>query len=430
MKKSIQNIIRQEIELLRPNADALKKVREITAYFLDALEKEMEKQRIDADIFVGGSFAKRTFMKAEKYDVDVFVRFDWKYEDLSEILERLLKPAAKHVGLELGKMHGSRDYFKVYNRDSQGYFEVIPVTRIKKPQEERNVTDLSYFHVPYVKKKIKGLEDQVRLAKQFFKAQGVYGAETYVRGFSGYTAELLIIYYKSFVKMLRGLIKVNEDGRLVIDLAKYYKKKNEVFIQLNEAKLHSPIILVDPTYKERNALAALSYETLLKLQKSARVFLKNPSLQFFVRKPLDVEALRKNTSRKKLEFASLVLNTDKQPGDIAGTKLKKFSEMLIEELRVYFEIKEHHFVYSGAQSAEFYIIVKSRKEIVRIGPPLIMKKHVAHFKTEHLNTFVKGKFIHARIPVNFDVHSYLDAWQKSNEKKIREMHVTSMTVKD
>ena len=59
-----------------------------------------------------------------------------------------------------------------------------------------------------------------------------------------------------------------------------------------------------------------------------------------------------------------------------------------------------------------------------------MKKHVAHFKTEHLNTFVKGKFIHARIPVNFDVHSYLDAWQKSNEKKIREMHVTSMTVKD
>ena len=425
---NVQKVICKEIGLLRPDFISLKKLNDLTKNFLTAVKNELNEQHIDADVFVGGSFAKRTFLKSEKYDVDIFVRFDWKYENLSELLEKVLKRVSANLNMKFEMLHGSRDYFRIYNGYAEGYFEVVPVTRIKKPREERNVTDLSYFHVPYVRKKIKGLEDQVRLTKQFFKAQGVYGAETYVRGFSGYTAELLIIYYKSFVKMLRALVKIKGGERLVIDLAKHYKKKNEVFIQLNEAKLHSPIILIDPTYKERNALAALSYETLLKLQRSARAFLYNPSLRFFVKQPLDVELLRKNASRKKFEFIYLNLETDKQPGDIAGTKLKKFSEMLIDELRVYFEIKEHYFVYSGAQNADIYLILNSRKEIVRIGPPLIMKKHVTHFKSEHLNTFIKGKFIHARIPVKFDARSYLDAWQKANEKKIREMHVTEIKI--
>lgn len=428
MKKSVQNIINQEIQLLLPDKSALKKVNELTKYFLDALEKEIIRKKIDADVFVGGSFAKGTFIKSDKYDVDVFVRFDWKYEQLSEILEPVLKNVAKISGLKVEKIHGSRDYFKVMSDDSNGYFEVIPVTRIKKPREERNVTDLSYFHVPYVKKYIKGLSDEVRLAKQFFKAQRVYGAETYVSGFSGYTVELLIIYYKSFLKMLHALVKMKSGERVVIDLAKHYRNKNEIFVELNEAKLHSPIILIDPTYKERNALAALSHDTFVKTQKVALLFLQKPSLDFFVSKPLNAEALKRHALRKKFDFVHLTFETDKQHGDIAGTKMKKFSEMLSEEINNYFKIKENYFSYSGEQNAECYILAKSRYEIVRIGPPLFMKKHVAHFKAEHLNTFVKGKFIHARIPVKFDLRSYLDVWQKANEKKMKEMHISKIKI--
>ena len=59
-----------------------------------------------------------------------------------------------------------------------------------------------------------------------------------------------------------------------------------------------------------------------------------------------------------------------------------------------------------------------------------MKKHVAEFKSEHMNTFVKGKYIHARIPVRFDAKSYLDTWLKANEKTMREMHITSMAIGD
>ena len=104
-----------------------------------------------------------------------------------------MKNTCKKLNLKLERLHGSRDYFRAYVKNKNMYFEVIPVAKIKKVHEERNVTDLSFFHVPYVKRKIRGHEDELLLAKTFYHAQKVYGAETYVRGFSGYALECLII---------------------------------------------------------------------------------------------------------------------------------------------------------------------------------------------------------------------------------------------
>jgi len=62
--------------------------------------------------------------------------------------------------------------------------------------------------------------------------------------------------------------------KIVIDIEKHYKNKQAVLMDLNSSKLHSPIILIDPTYKERNALAALSSETFRKFQEVSLKFLK------------------------------------------------------------------------------------------------------------------------------------------------------------
>lgn len=426
----MQRILKEQIVRLRPDPIAFTELRKLADVFLDAVTASLKRLRVDAEAFIGGSFARGTFLKSDRYDVDIFVRFNWKYENLSDMLEKVLSPVCSAMSLRLERIHGSRDYFRAYNGSAPGYFEIIPVTKIKKPQEERNVTDLSYFHVPYVKKRIRGLEDQVRLTKKFFKAQGVYGAETYVRGFSGYTVELLIIYYKSFLKLLRGLLAVKDGERTVIDSEHHYTRKNEVFIHMNEAKLHSPIILVDPTYKERNALAALSTETFKRLQTAARAFLKKPSERFFEPTALDVPALTRKATKKKCEFISFVLTTDKQAGDIAGTKLKKFYDFLLAEIGHYFILDEDYFMYNCGTDAQGYLLLKPKKEVVRIGPPLAMKKHVARFKAEHLNTFVKGKHIHARIPVTFNARSYTDSWLKANEKTLREMHIISLQIVD
>jgi len=326
---TLKSIIESQKKALRPTEKEILYLQGMIKKFLFALRTEINVSNVRSQVFLGGSYAKNTILKKYDYDIDVYARFPWQFDDISGILEPILKKVCKKLNLSFEKIHGSRDYFRCKVKDEGHYFEVIPVTKIKKPQEERNVTDLSYFHVSYVKDKIQGLEDDVRLTKTFMHAQGVYGAESYIQGFSGYAVECLIIHYQSFLKLLKELKKVKTGERLVIDSEKQYKNKSDVFFDMNENKLHSPIILVDPTYKERNALASLSHETFLKFQDSANAFLDKPSLEYFKLKEINEKEIISEAKKKKSEYLNVVIETDRQAGDIAGTKLKKFYNVII-----------------------------------------------------------------------------------------------------
>lgn len=426
----VKEVLKIELEKVKPSKKDILELKKLSNNFIEKLKGELKEYEHGGEVFIGGSFAKGTLMKKDSYDIDVFVRFSWKYDDISDLLEKPLRNIVKRERLEMERLHGSRDYFRIYSKNHKAYFEVIPVTKIRRPSEERNVTDLSYFHVAYGKRKLKGLEDEVIIAKAFFHTQGVYGAETYVRGFSGHALELLIMHYKSFEKMLKELCKVKKGERIIIDMEKHYKGRNAL-IELNEAKLQSPIILIEPTYKERNALASLSRETFERLQDSARGFLKKPSKAYFEERKLDAEKLRKIAKNKKAEFMHIRISTDRQPGDIAGTKLKKFHYFIEKEIRKYFELLEHHFVYSGKQDADVYLIVKSKGEIVQIGPPMHTKqlrKHIKAFKERHPGrTFVRNNILHARIKVDFTGKEFIGKMDRDKDL-LSEMGITEMKI--
>jgi len=426
--KRLKQVLKEQIKLIEPDEEEIGKISAYAEEFIRVLKEELGKKGKGGEVFIGGSFAKGTMLRKDLQDTDIFVRFDWKFDNLSDMLEGPVKNACKKLGLDFERMHGSRDYFRVYGKKHKSYFEIIPVTKIKKPKEERNVTDLTYFHGPYVKKKIKGKENEVRLAKTFMQANGVYGAETYVRGFSGYAVELLIIYYGVFEKMLRELVKVKKGERIVIDIEKHYKKKNEVFFEVNENKLQSPVILIDPTYKERNALAALSRETFELFQQKAKEFLAHPSEEFFRMKGINLEGLENEAKKNKAELIKVEIKTDKQAGDIAGTKLKKFHYVVENEIRKYFELFKHDFIYDGKQKADFYLIAKPKKEVIRIGPPLHMKKRVIAFKRKHIGTYEANGMVHAKLKLNFNAKSYLDSWKKGNKILLGQMSITEMKV--
>jgi len=419
---SVKSVLKEQILLVKPEKEVIGRIKEISKDFIDRLNSKLRSSEINADVFVGGSFAKNTLVKKDKYDVDIFVRFSWEYETLSDDLEPVIKKICNEIKKPYERVHGSRDYFKI-NIDKNLELEVIPVTKIKKPIEERNVTDLSYFHVSYVKKQGKKISDDIILAKAFCHGQKVYGAESYINGFSGYALECLVIHYKSFEKMLKELVKVKE--RIVIDPAKHFKRKNNVFFELSENKLQSPVILIDPTYKERNALAALNHETFLKFQKSAKKFLKKPSKKFFVGQEIDIKKLMKT---KKGEFVHVKLKTDKQPGDIAGTKLKKFSKWLEKETSKYFKIAQTEFEYDQNDIADFYLIAKSKKEIIRIGPPLKMKKHVKAFKRENKKTFEKNGLIHSKVKIDFNLKDFIQNVKKERKNIVKEMGITKIDI--
>src|SRR3989344_626913 len=148
---NFQKVVNEQLKILRPDPAAIKSLQKISKDFIDKLKQEILNFKINADVFVGGSFAKGTLLRSDNYDVDIFVRFDSKYKDISDLLEKFLNRLRESFKARVERVHGSRDYFIVRLENTSGYFEVIPVIKIRKPTEEKNVTDLTYFHGSYVK---------------------------------------------------------------------------------------------------------------------------------------------------------------------------------------------------------------------------------------------------------------------------------------
>lgn len=411
-----------------PSAEELELLKRETKAFIALVEESLRNQKIDGDVFIGGSYAKGTLTRETEYDVDISIRLNWKYEDLSAVIEPVVSAVSSRFGVPYSRVHGSRDYFRV-SIGQKLNFEVIPVLRIRHPREARNVTDLSYFHVSYVKKKLtRASARDIQLAKKFCKAQGVYGAEGYVNGFSGYGLECLIITYGGFVKMLKALVKVKKGERIILDPARHYGKKQDVLFELNEAKIKGPIVLVDPTWKERNVLAALKQETFEKFQRASKELLKRPSLTHFEDQEVNVDKLKSLAKKNKGEFIHIRLSTNRQEGDIAGTKMQKFTRFLLKNINPRYKVLSWAYRYEGRQESEAFMAVKSKGNIVHIGPNLEMKDHVKHFKARHKNTFVKNGMVHAKEKITDSADSFIMKFTRNYKTRLDEMGISKIKV--
>ena len=381
MKKLLLEVIKD----IKPSKQYEKEILDKAKSIINKINKGIK----DAKAVLGGSGAKGTWLKT--FDADIFVKFDYKkFKDksssLSDILEKFLKKSFKII-----RLHGSRDYFQV--RQQKFTFEIVPILDIKKAEQSKNITDVSPLHSNFVLKH-KKLIDDMRLIKQFFKAAKIYGAESYIRGFSGYVCELLTIYYGSFINCIRALSKIKE--KTVIDIKNYYKNKN-VFLEINKSKLASPLIVIDPTQKDRNAAAALDNEKLDILRHRAKEFLKKPSKEFFEIKVLTEQNIREKFQKNKLIMLKAAPLNKKE--DVAGAKMLKAFHFIEQNLISHgFKVVESDMLWHAKTSSLFYYVIendKLPKAIELSGPPLKVKYHVALFKKAHKKTFIKNKRIFA-----------------------------------
>ncbi|MDD5193820.1 MAG: nucleotidyltransferase domain-containing protein [Candidatus Nanoarchaeia archaeon] len=421
MKKELDSILDKEIEKIKIDEKTFDEINKMGLEFISDLRSRIKKKNIKAEVFVGGSLAKNTMIKKDSndlYDIDVFVRFDKKYPEnkLSEFLLKLMDKNAI-------KVHGSRDYFQITKRNIR--IEIIPVRKIKNPRLAENVTDLSYFHVNYVVNKIKKnkrLGQEIMLAKAFAYAQNCYGAESYIRGFSGYALELLICHYGTFLKFIQEISKSKE--RIIIDDSKFYRKKEELLMEMNESKTFSPIILVDPTFKERNALAGLSRDTFDIFKKSCTAFLTNPDSEFFIKKNVYDEI--KNNKNLKI----ILVKTNKQKGDIAGTKSKKFFDFFSNNVKKEFIVKKAEFEYDDKKNiASFYFVVDKKEDEIIKGPPINIADHLTGFKKAHPDAFIKNNFAYAKLSHNLDFEEFLKRFLEKDKKIIKEMGIKEVRLK-
>ncbi len=408
---SIKEVLSQQLSKISFSEDEMNKLKKNAINLI----KDFKKYGINA--YMGGSFAKNTAIKKEGLqDIDIFTVF--KKESDMKILKKYINE--KYSKKEFRCVHGSRDYFQIITPEI--ILEIIPVLQNNDSLKINNITDMSLSHVKYVNNKLKEnskLAQEIRLAKSFVIASGCYGAESYIKGFSGYSLELLIIHFGSFLNFLK---KINKEK--IIDIEKFFKSKNEILREINASKLDSPIIIVDPTYKYRNVCAGLSKKTFSSFLEYAKNFLKNPSLDMFEFKQVDILSLRKIASKNKSRYLEIEFACSKQEGDIAGSKMRKYFDFICEELiRNYQLLDYEYFYYPGYGCiAKGYIILKEKKSIDIRGPKKDMGENVNNFIKIHPDSFMSGDYLTFNKKINInDLISSLKKYEKEMSVKIHKL---------
>jgi tRNA nucleotidyltransferase (CCA-adding enzyme) len=359
------------------------------AKVMKKINSGIKQQKVKADVVIGGSASKGTILKGD-FDVDLFVRFDRSHKSISfsDSLGKILKP------FKPARLQGSRDYYQ-FSEEGINY-EIVPVLKIKTWKEAANVTDASPLHVTWVtshtKKKPK-LVDDIILAKVFLKANRLYGAESYIGGFSGHVVDILVINYGSFLGFIKAASKWTPFT--TIDVEKHYKGRRP---DLNQSKV-GPLILIDPVQPQRNAAAALSLATFSRTIEAAKSYLKAPGPRFFEREYLTPASLQKKAANNRLIIINLSLAKDKL--DINGAKMVKSLEFLSARLSENdFKIVAKGWEWDKGPKAMLWLILdKSQLEKTKVhaGPPVNMADHVAAFKKMYKKTSIKDGKIFAEI---------------------------------
>ena len=344
------------LDIIKENKKERKELARNVKEFLKKIKNK------DIKFFVGGSYAKNTFLDSN-LDVHIFAKFDYnqyRFKDISKELKKFLKTKFKKVEI----VHGSRDYYHIQENGIS--FEIVPVLDIERNNQAQNIMDYSPLHVKFVKRKTnKKLQKEIKLLKIFLRANGLYGAESYIRGFSGYVSELLIVYYKSFEKLVKNAkLWGNEE------IVHFGRNKERALSNLSKSKKVSPLIIIDPVQADRNAAAALSKKNYEKFVSLCKAYNGNKS--FFVEKKVLLDKLKGYTI---FEITPL-----KGKKDIIGAKLLSLLERIKKEFESYdFKIDDYGWKFED----KVYFLFKAgklTKKKVHLGPKLKDKKNVAAFK--------------------------------------------------
>jgi len=315
-------------------------------------------------VILGGSLAKNTFLR-NNHDIDIYVKFNQKIyseKNISQILKKYLKNATE--------LHGSRNYFQI--KKGKYTIELIPIMDITKPDNAENITDISPFHTKYVLKNKKYRND-ILLAKAFAKANGFYGAESYIQGFSGYSIEILTINYKGFNNLIKNASKWTNPT--IIDPMNAHKGH----VHLNEAKMIAPIILVDPVQSSRNVTAVVSEEKFNLFKQKAKAYLSNPNPKFFIKEDFSLDQLIKNNKDNLIILEAQPLEGKK---DIVGSKLLKCFEHIQAKLQENeFQILDSNWHWNN-QAIFYFKFPKEEltKEVKHYGPPTNNKQALESFQ--------------------------------------------------
>ena len=308
----VKKILSEILERIRPDERELEEARRIYEILREELRPYFED--VNASIQLHGSIEKGTALKGD-LDLDVFILIpkelgkEWIRR---EFIKRARKALSKY---HVEERYAEHPYLRI-KIDDKFEADVVPGLKIDDPRETETAVDRTPFHTQYIKKMLReDQRDEVRLLKRFMKGVGVYGAEVKIGGFSGYVAELLIVKYGSFIKVIEEAAE-NWREPVIITLTNEDPKVLKRFFQ------GSSFILPDPVDPKRNAGAAVRSETLARFILAARAFLKDPSENFFFPEKPDMKIIMRNAEKICFKVFELDLVKEESPDNVWGQLLR------------------------------------------------------------------------------------------------------------
>ena len=249
----MKELVKEALKRVEPKLDEKERLLNLKDNIINKINKLGIKS---VEPKVVGSIAKGTYL--EGTDIDIFLVFQ-KGTDLKEqglTIARKILPDGKELYAQHPYLRG----------EIQGVgIDLVPCFAIDKSTESISAVDRTPFHTDWVISNISGLENEVRLTKQFLKAIGAYGANSAIGGFSGYLVEILCIKYGGFLNLIKEMSQWKPP--LIID---------------NIAKApDSPIMICDPVDNKRNVAAGVTLKGLGTAILASKSFIDKPSMNFF-----------------------------------------------------------------------------------------------------------------------------------------------------
>ena len=328
-----------------------------------------------------GSYARDTWLKGN-LEIDVFILFP----------EDTPKDELERIGLEIGKAvvdeyelrYAAHPY--VHGIVEGVEVDIVPCYKLKSAEKIKSAVDRTPFHHEWLKDRIKGKENDVRLLKKFLKVAGIYGAEYKVKGFSGYLCELLVVFYGSFIDVIKNATKWTRNTVIDIPAGKVYRKKGSGFV------------VVDPVDPKRNVAANLSLDNLAKFVELCRRFLENPSKDFFIEKEeqmVDDKKIAEEIENRGTGIYVVVFNRPDIVDDNLYPQLEKACRKIDEFLRRenFLPLRSGYYADENTCCLIFETQVKELAKIRRHeGPPFEEEEHVKRFlsKKRKYKPFIEG----------------------------------------
>lgn len=395
--KDILAIRNQVLCSIKPTDEEKSRLSALAENLISRINTIGKSEGIDIKGILVGSSARGTWISGE-HDLDIFIMFPHDAE--REYLEEKGLYVARKIALE-GQSFEERYAEHPYIHAVFDGFEVdlVPAFNVKSGAEIKSAVDRTPFHNSYVSSKIKGLEEDVLLLKQFQKGIGVYGSELKTRGFSGFLVELLIINYGSFEK--------------VLEAARDWKAGIGIDIEKHGTLIHKdPLVMIDPTDPSRNVAAALSLDNFCIFIDRACEFLKSPDESYFrmhIPQSLDDDEFKKIMSERGTSLLAIEFPAPDIVEDVLFPQLYKLEESVREILEKY----DFHVYNSGVWAYEKSIVLfeleSSKLPQVKkhFGPHVWAKDFASSFKNkyEKSKTFsniyiLNGKYV-VEIPRKF-----------------------------